>query len=236
MEERSETRIAAGATMRDGFSALTAPPFRSLLVLGIFVSLVSNTLPENGDTPALAGSLLLLALALYLQVATTVAAAEATPAPSPDVWLKEAFARRCFWRYFATSILVVMIVLLAGVVGLIAGGFFMGGLLALADPAVVLERKSPAEAIARSSRLSKGNRPALAVIFGLLVLLPGLGVQVASLAWDLRALAGPWWPLLPVSVLVAGSAGVIGLTRTFLELGGGNVPVEPRPGRDQGPG
>lgn len=236
MEQPTETRLSANAAMRDGFSALLKPPFRTLVVLGLFVSLVSNTLPETGDELTLFAALLLLALALYLQIATTVAAADPNPTPSADVWLKEAFARRCFWRYFATSVLVVLIVLLAGLVGLIVGGFLMGGIVALADPAVVLERRTPANAIARSAELSKGHRPPLVVIFGLLVLLPGMGVQVGGLVWDLPALAGPLWPLVPMVVLVLGSAATVALTRIFLALGGEKVPVEPRPGLDQGPG
>lgn len=235
METPTETRISAGAAARDGFASLAKPPFRALLILGIFVSLVANTLPESADTGTLLAALVLLALGLYLQIATTVAAADPDPKPSADLWLKEAWAARCFWRYFATSVLVVLVVLLSGVVGLIVGGFFMGGVVALADPAVVLERRGPADAIARSSELGKGNRPALIAIFGVLVLIPGMGVQVGGLVWDLRALAGDWWPLVPVVVLVLGTAGAIALTRIFLALGGTRAPVDRGPGREQRP-
>ncbi len=231
MEQAAGTRIAAGAAMRDGFSALTKPPFRTLLVLGVFVSLVANTLPEDADEWTLFAGLILIALGFYLQIATTLAAAEPNPTTSADVWLKEAFNRRCFWRYAATSFLVVLLVLAAGVLGLIVGGFFMGGVVALADPAVVLERRGPAGAIARSSELGKGQRPPLILIFGLLVLVPGMGVQLGGLVWDLRALAGEWWPLVPVIVLVLGTAGTIALTRIFLALGGSKVAVAPRPRR-----
>lgn len=235
MEQATGTRIAAGAAMRDGFSALTKPPFRTLLVLGIFVSLVANTLPESGDEWTLFAALILLALGLYLQIATTLGAADPNPTPSADVWLKEAFARRCFWRYAATSIFVVLLVLASGVVGLIVGGFFMGGVVALADPAVVLERRGPADAIARSSELGKGQRRPLILIFGLLVLVPGMGLQLGGLMWDLRALAGEWWPLVPVVVLVLGTAGAIALTRIFLALGGTRVATDRRPRGERRP-
>ena len=229
MEQATGTRISAGAAMRDGFSSLAKPPFRALLLLGIVVSLVANTLPETADGTTLLAALVLLAAGLYLQVATTVAAADPDPDRSADVWLKEAFARRCFWRYFATSILVVVVVLLAGAVGLIVGGFFMGGIVALADPAVVLERRGPADAIVRSNELGKSNRPALIVIFGLLMLIPGMGVQVGGLVWDLRELTGDWWPLVPVVVLALGMAGAIALTRAFMALGGTRVPINRTP-------
>jgi hypothetical protein len=226
MEQPSETRISAAAAIRDGLISLARPPFRGLLVLAIFVSLVSNTLPETGgDELTLIGALLLIALALYLQIAVTLAAADSEPTPSVDVWVKQAFARRCFWRYFATSVLAVFMVVASGLVGLIVGGFLVGGIVALADPAVVLERRTPLEAVARSSELGKGNRISLVLIFGLLVLVPGIGVQVAGLVWDLRELAGPLWPLVPVIVVTLGLGAAVALTRTFLTLGGTTAPV-----------
>lgn len=228
MEPVTETRISAGAAMRDGFASLTKPPFRGLLFLGIFVSLVASTVPENTEGATLAAAVVLTALGLYLQIATTAAAGDPNPTASADAWLKEAFARRCFWRYLATSLLV-MILVMVGLAGLIVGGFLVGGAVALADPAVVLERRGPADAIARSAELTKGRRGPLVVIFGLLILIPGMGLQLGDLVWDLRALAGDWWPLVPVVVLVLGTAGAITLTRVFLALGGTRVPVDRTP-------
>ncbi len=230
MEPASQTRISASATIRDALASLSRPPFRTLLFLGILVSLVGNTLPQSTDGSTVLAALVLLALGLYLQIAVTMAAADLNPTSSADVWLKEAFARRCFWRYFATSVLVLIAVLLAGIVGLIIGGFLLGGVVALSDPAVVLERRGPAEAMSRSAELSKGNRPALALIFGVLILVPGMSVQVGGLVWDLPTMAGDLWPLVPVLVLILGMAGAIALTRTFLALGGRREPVPVRGG------
>lgn len=230
MEQATGTRISATAAMRDGFSALAKPPFRTLLLLGIIVSLVANTLPETADGATLIAALALFVVGLYLQIAITVAAAEPDPDQSADRWLKEAFARRCFWRYVATSVLV-MLAVVVGLVALIIGGFLVGGAVALADPAVVLERRGPADAIARSAALTKGHRPPLIIIFGLLILLPGIVVELGSLVWDLPTVAGNWWPLLPILALVLGMAGAIALTRIFLALGGSREPIEPKPDR-----
>ena len=232
MEQRSETRISAGSAMRDGFSTLLKPPFRGLVALGIFVSLVSNTLPESGDEWTMLAAIILIAISLYLQVALIVAAADPAPTPSADVWLKEALARRCFWRYLGASILVVASVLVAGVLGLVVGAFFMGGAVALADTAVVLERRGPLQAIRRSAELGKDSRRPLIVIFGLLVLIPGMSVQIASLVWDLRAATGPFWPSIPVVVLVLAAASAVAFTRIFLLLGGERLAIQPRPGAD----
>lgn len=235
MDQAPETRVSAAAAMRDAFSALLKPPFRTLVALGIFVSLVSNTLPATGDEWTLLAGLMLMALSLYLQIATIVAAADPKPTHSADVWLKEALARRCFWRYLGAAIAIVVSVLVAGVLGLVVGAFLMGGVVALTDPAVVLERRGPLEAIRRSSELGKENRRPLIVIFGLLILIPGISVQIGDLVWDLRAATGTAWPLVPVLVLVAGMAGAVALTRVFLTLGGQREPSLPRPGLEAGP-
>lgn len=199
--------------------------------MSLFIAVVLESLPEQGDGTTLAGSLLLVVLSLFLQITITLAAAEESPTESVDVWLKQALVRRCFWRYVAVSILVTLSVVIAGVIGLVIGGFIVGGILALADQAVVLEGKSPIEAIARSAELSKPARIPLALIFGLLVLVPGLSVQFGALAWDLEASFGSAWPVLPIIVMILGLAGTIALTRCFIALGGTVVPTRPRPKR-----
>lgn len=227
MHESARPSISAAVSIREGFAALVKAPFRGLLALALFVSIVSSTMPiEEGDQAALVATAILLAASLYLQIATALAAAEAHPEPSADVWLKRAVARRCFWRYAITSIAVVLLVVAAGVLGLVVGGFIVGGMTALADPAVVLERRPPADAIRRSIELGKPARKPLIVVFGLLVLLPGVGVQVADLVWDLRDTLGPVWTAVPVVVLILGLAAAVSLTRAFVALGGRTTPPE----------
>lgn len=228
MEEAPSAAITAGGSIREGFSALFRRPFRGILLLVLLVTLVLETLPQEGDSTTLFAALLLIALTLYLQITVVLAAGEAQPSESVDVWLKRALARRCFWRYVAISIAVMLTVLAAGVIGLIVGGFFMGGVLALAEQAVVLENKRPAEAIARSAQLGRPARNALIVVFGLLVLIPGLVVQIGTLVWDLREVVGTIWPAVPVAVTILGLAGTIALTRAFLALGGTVAPTRPR--------
>ena len=227
MQESARPPISAGASIREGLVTLTKPPFRGLLALAIFVSLVSNTIPTDGDDQlAVAMTGILIVASLYLQMATSLAAAELEPEHSTDAWLKRAFARRCFWRYAATSIIVLLLVVVAGVLGLVVGGFIVGGVTALADPAVVLERRPPAAAIARSAELSKPARKPLIAIFGLLVLIPAVSMQLADVAWDLRELLGSVWLVIPVVVLILGLAAAISLTRAFVALGGRTTPPE----------
>lgn len=228
MEEPPSPAITAGSSIREAFSELGRRPFRGIALLSLLIVLVLESLPEQGDNATVITALLLVVLTLYLQITMTLAAAETAPAESVDVWLKQALTRRCFWRYAAVSILVMVAVAVASVIGLVVGGFFVGGLLALTDPAVVLERKAPFEAMARSAKLGKPARLPLIVVFGLLVLIPGTSVQIAVLVWDLEAFFGPVWPLVPIVVMLLGLAGTIALTRAFLTLGGEVVPTPPR--------
>lgn len=226
MQESARPPISAATSIREGLAALIKPPFRGLAAVAIFVSLVSSTIPAEGDEVALALTGILIAASFYLQIATTLAAAELEPERSTDTWLKAAFARRCFWRYAATSVIVLLLVVAAGILGLVIGGFIVGGITSLADPAVALERRPPSAAIARSAELSKPARKQLTVIFGLLVLVPSVAMQLADIAWDLRALMGVVWPLVPIVVLILGLAAAIALSRAFVALGGRTTPPE----------
>lgn len=227
MQESSRPPVTAASSIREGLAALVQPPFRGLAALAIFVSLVSSTVPvEGGDETAVFATAILIVASLYLQIATTLAAAEVSPDRSPDVWLKRAFARRCFWRYAMTSILVVLLVVAAGVVGLVVGGFVVGGVTSLADPAVALERRAPTAAISRSAELSGPARKPLIAIFGVLVLVPALFMQVGEIALGLRESLGAVWPVVPVIVLILGLAAAVSLTRAFVALGGRTTPPE----------
>jgi hypothetical protein len=228
MQTEVEHRVAAGATIRDGFVSLVRPPFRGLLLLALLISLTTIALPTEGDQGTLFAALVLTALSLYLQIAVTAAAADPDPSPSVDAWVREGFARRCFWRFFAASLLVVLALVGASIVGLVIGGFLVGAVLALTDPIVVLERRRPLDAIARSAELSRSARKDLMIVFGLLVLIPTLAVQVGSFVWDLPEVLGVWWPAVTALVQITGVAAAISLTRAFLALGGQRVPIEKR--------
>ncbi|MFP5353402.1 MAG: hypothetical protein ACLGIB_12675 [Actinomycetota bacterium] len=228
MEEAQTPGISAVGSIREGFSQLLRKPFRGITLLSILIALVLESLPDQGDTATLLAALLLLVLSLYLQITMTLAAAEDAPSESVDEWLKQALARRCWWRFAAVSVLVMLAVIVSGVVGLVVGAFIVGGILALTDPAVVLENRAPAEAVARSAQLSKPARRPLAIVFGLLVLIPGVSVQVGTMVWDLEALFGPAWIAVPLMVMVLGLAGTIALTRAFMALGGSVLPTRPR--------
>lgn len=227
MAQSHGPQISAGSMMREAASSLTKPPFRALLILAVFVSVVANTLPVQTDEMGLLTQLVLMALGLYLQIALTLAAADPNPTPSVEVWVRTAFARRCFWRYIGASVLAVLSVL-AGALALVVGAFVVGGMVALTGPAVVLERKGPVTGIARSAAVGRPARTALIVIFSLLILIPGLSIQIGALVWDLRELAGPVWPVGPVILLLLGLIGTIALTRSFVALGGEMLPNEER--------
>lgn len=228
MVESTQPRISTGASLREGFSSLLKPPFRGLLLLALLITLVLDTLPVQGDDATVIATLILFGLSLYLQIATTLAAAEAEPAPSVDLWLKQAVARRCFWRFLGSSVLVILTIVAAGIVGVVVGAFFIGGILALTDPAVVLEHKHPTEAIARSAELGRGSRGPLIIVFGLLILIPGMSLQVAGLIWDVPKFFGDLWPAVSALVVILGFAGSIALARAFVALGGAVLPPRPR--------
>ncbi len=235
MEERPSPAIRAGSSIRGAFSLLRRRPFRGVLALSVLIALVLESLPDQGDTTTLLAALLLIVLSLYLQITMTLAAAEETPSESVDVWLKRGLTRRCFWRYAAASILVMLAVVVAGTIGLVVGGLIVGGVLALTDQAVVLEGRPPLEAIGRSAELSKPARLPLAVIFGLLVLIPGLSVQIGTIVWDLEGFFGEVWPLVPIVVIVLAMAGTIALTKAYLALGGTVIPTRTRATRAERP-
>lgn len=228
MEEAQTPSISAASSIREGFSELLRKPFRGIVLLSILIALVLESLPDEGDGTTLFAALALIVLSLYLQITMTLAAAEDAPSESVDVWLKQALARRCLWRFAAVSVLVMLAVIVSGVVGLVVGAFVVGGILALTDPAVVLENRAPAEAVARSAELGRSARGPLAVVFGLLVLIPGVSVQVGTILWDLPELFGPAWVAVPLAVMVLGLAGTIALTRAFMTLGGSVLPTRPR--------
>lgn len=226
--------VKAGRFILDGLVSLLRPPHRSLLLLSAVVSVTSARIGVDRSAPdqtALLLSLGLFAVSVYIQIAITLAAGRVEADPSADFWIKAAWRRRVFWRYLFAS-LVAVGALLIGVAFFVVGLFVAGAVVALAGPAVVLERRSPLHAVFRSAQLTKGSRVAVGVVFAVLFVLPTLGVQAAFIA-KLDRTVGPAWIAVTVVAEVLGLAGVIALTRMFVQLGGNPTPppqqIEPPP-------
>lgn len=215
--------ITAGWYIRDGLRSLFRPPFRLLFLLSVVVSITSANIGDGvPDQTALVLSLALFAVSIYIQIAVTLAAGRFEADASADFWIKAAWRRRVFWRYFFASILAVA-ALLFGAVIFIVGLFFAGAIIALYGPAVALERRSPVDALFRSAQLTKGSRVAVGTVFGVMFVLPNLGVQAAFIA-ELHETLGPVWIAITVAAEMMGNAGVIALTKMFVDLGGTPTP------------
>ncbi len=224
--------ITAGWYIRDGLRSLFRPPYRTLFLLSVVVSLTSaNIGGDVADQTALVLSLALFAVSVYLQIAVTLAAGRFEADTSADFWIKAAWRRRVFWRYLFASLLAVA-ALLFGVVIFVVGLFVAGAVVALYGPAVALERQSPVAAVFRSAQLTKGSRWAVGTVFAVLFVLPNIGVQAAFLA-ELHETVGPVWIAITVGAEMLGLAGVIALTKMFVDLGGAPTPppqqIEPPP-------
>ncbi|MEA2446925.1 MAG: hypothetical protein QOK47_562 [Actinomycetota bacterium] len=215
--------VRARRSMADAVKAVGQAPFRTLIGISVLIDLVSNGFDSTLGEGALFLWGILFAITVYLQLALTLAAGRPEPEASADAWIKGAFRRKCFLRYFFTGIAVVIIVVLAAFGGLIVGGVVAGGWLSLAQPAAAIERKLPIDALRRSIWLGRGALRPLAAIFTLLVALPSGLVELGSIqGWD-KGLETLWMGLSALAVVLAG-AGTIALTRAFVALGGEATP------------
>ena len=151
-----------------------------------------------------------------------LAAGRDDPLGSVETWLRGAIARRVLLRFLIASAAAAFCVV-AGFLLLIVGAFFIAGIVALAQPAAALERRSPFDALARSAELGDGRRISLAILYGLFALLPGVVIQLGKVV-DLRTdFPGEWAfsSVLSTALFVTGS---IVLTRAFIALGGRATP------------
>jgi hypothetical protein len=214
-------------------------PFITILALSLFVSYVSATLSLNEDGSIVASVVLWVVLA-YLQMATILAAASGAPGAAPqallpdggnpasaDTWLREAFKRRCFLRFFATDVFSLMLVLIASVAFLVPG-FIAGAMVGVAPMSAVLGFERPTDAIRRAMDLSKPARRAVGVVFGSMILVPFLAYQV-TLSVAGEDLGAPVKVILPLLVVVTNHVGVIALTKAYVALGGTTLPRSARP-------
>jgi hypothetical protein len=225
-------QIRAGRAIVDGVVSLFRPPFVTLLAITILVPLAADSLAsvdrrfDGGD---LVIALLLAAVSLYVQIAATLAAGRAVPERSGDMWLRAAWRRRCFWKVVWAT-LISTAALVGGVALAGIGIFFVGAVLAFTQVAVVLERRGPLDAVARSVALTRGHRFPVGIAFAVLFILPNVGVWAASLTGIPERL-GVVWAALSVLVEVLALAGTIALTRMFVAAGGDATPAELKPAR-----
>lgn len=226
---RGDPTIDGGREIRDALLSLARPPWLTLLLLSCFLSVVSvsiaaevrPTTPDDSLALAQITSIVVDVIGIYVQIAVVLATASSAESSSGDLWMRAAFRHRCFWRFLAVTIVEVLLVL-AGALVLVVGAFLVGGLVALSQPAVVLERRGPIDAIRRSAELARPARAQVTIVFGTLLLLP---LVAAAGAVALRLdLAYPAQLAMTVGGSVLSLAAAIALTRAFVKLGGAPSP------------
>jgi hypothetical protein len=216
-------RLRAGRLIAAAARDILRPPFRTIVALSVLIEIVVGTFGNTlGDDTAFTLAVL-ISIDIYLQLALTLAAASPDPEPTSDGWIKGAFRRRCFLRYLFAELSAVLIVVLAAVGGLIAGGVIAAGWLALAQPAAALERRMPIDALRRSIELARPAVLALAIVFTLTIGFPAIGAEVGTtFGWDDK-LGVVWTILVSFGALVTG-IGTVALSRAFVALGGTPAP------------
>lgn len=228
----------AGALLLQAATLLARPPYLTLLALSLFVTFVSGEL-AFGDA-GLAGALLLWVVVAYIQIAVILAAAAGAPSSMPaallaagrgggsaDPWIREAFKRRCFLRFFLAQVFSLLLVAMASL-ALLIPGFLVGAAVALAPVAAVLGYEGPAQAVRRSIELTKVARWTVGIIFGVAVMVPNLILQIVFVVTggDIDRLVSLG---LRSGVVLLDLLGTIALTKAFLHLGGTVVPRTARP-------
>lgn len=214
--ERRLVELRAGPLMTQALKDLTRAPFALILLLDLLIYGASASVSQIDDA-VLFGALLLAVVSAYLQIAT-IMAASSSGERTADEWIKAAFFHRVFWRFALTGLLTITVILL-GFLALIVGGVVIGAMLALAQPASVLERAWPFQAMRSSVALSEGNRVPIGIVFSLLFIVPLAVMQTgAQLQWD-QVLGAAWIAIGAVGT-IAGLMGVIALTHAYVALDG----------------
>lgn len=208
--------LRAGSLMARALKDLLRPPFSLILLLDLLIYGASSSVSQIDDA-VLFGALLLAAVSAYLQIAT-IMAASSTRERSADEWIKAAFRRRVFWRFALTGMLAITMILL-GFLALIVGGLVIGSMLALAQPASVLERAWPFQAMRSSVALSVGNRVPIGIVFALLFVVP-IAVLQAGTQFRWGRDLGAAWTAIGALGTIASLVGAIALTRAYIALGG----------------
>jgi hypothetical protein len=221
--------INAGAELAAAARALVRRPFFVLLCLSYLLALVGTSISlqfdaSNADasfTLARASSIIIEVLGIYLQIAVVLVAGSSGEPASADPWMRAAFKHRCFWRFFAVTVLEVFAMLL-GFVAVVVGAAIVGGIVALGQAAVVLERRQPVDALRRSAALTGPVRGPVALIFFVLFAVP-VGAGVVLLALGIELPLG-WEFVVTVVGATTSFMASIALTRIFVKLGGAPTP------------
>ncbi|MGH2756042.1 MAG: hypothetical protein ACRDLB_16640 [Actinomycetota bacterium] len=217
-------KLPARALLRDAFRDLVRAPFALLLGLSILATLATAPLEAEVDATALLGTVIAGVISAYVSIAITLAAAEPHPKSSAEHWIRQAFQRRCFWRSTIANLFAVVLVA-AGLIALIVPGFIVGAAVAFALTGAVLENLRPGDAIRRSIETSRPARRAVGFIYGVLIIVPTVGVQASFyfLGDDDKWI----WTSLGCVALILTMAAQIALARAFLALGGRVLPRTP---------
>ena len=226
----TDLKIRAGPLMSGALGDIFRRPFLILLSLNLLVSLVTASL--GAARTGVATWLLLAAVTVYVQIATVLAAGSSKPDPSGDAWMRAAFRARCFWRFVIVELFIFVMVGL-GLFLVVVGALVIGAHVALSEQAVVLERLGIVQALSRGVDVSQGNRKAVGLIFGVMVLLPNVALPLAyAVGLDDTALERS---VTSAVTVVVSMAGTLALTKTFVDLGGRPSPapaeIKPRPRR-----
>lgn len=226
----TDLKIRAGPLMTGALGDIFRRPFLILLSLNLLVSLVTASL--GAARTGVATWLLLAAVTVYVQIATVLAAASSKPDPSGDAWMRAAFRARCFWRFVIVELFIFVMVGL-GLFLVVVGALVIGAHVALSEQAVVLERLGIVQALSRGVDVSQGNRKAVGLIFGVMVLLPNVALPLAyAVGLDDTALERS---VTSAVTVVVSMAGTLALTKAFVDLGGRPSPapaeIKPRPRR-----
>ncbi len=226
----TDLKIRAGPLMTGALGDIFRRPFLILLSLNLLVSLVTASL--GAARTGVATWLLLAAVTVYVQIATVLAAGSSKPDPSGDAWMRAAFRARCFWRFVIVELFIFVMVGL-GLFLVVVGALVIGAHVALSEQAVVLERLGIVQALSRGVDVSQGNRKAVGLIFGVMVLLPNVALPLAyAVGLDDTALERS---VTSAVTVVVSMAGTLALTKAFVDLGGRPSPapaeIKPRPRR-----
>jgi hypothetical protein len=234
---RTQSEISLRRLILAGALSLLRPPFRTLLLVQVLITIVASSIPATASDPAaIIGALVLLIVSAVLQIAILLAAADPDPERSADAWIFGVFRKRCFWRFAFTRLVVRLMVvlglavvlilgsslslLMVGLVGLAAGllwGFMVGSSVGIAEQAAVLEHRWPFDAMGRSTQLARPARRTIGILFAVFVVAPNfLGDRFLGL--HLLEDLGAFRTVPALIAVIVSTAGLIGLTRAFVEL------------------